>query len=438
MESHTEAEPEGLWDAVQAGLEAGPGFVAGPAPQAAAGSRRRRVAAGWWFAAGGSLAAAAAVALAVFLWKPAPEAPTAASPVPEGRLAQELPAAGEPGRELPGAGSGQELPGAVEPASSDGLPAGQVPQKAGDRAHGNGATGASELVSAGEVPATEWDLAQTPPPQQPQPAPQPAEPSKPEAPRQKESAQEKTEPAPVAPDPWPQAETAPRKRGKVRLSVTSGAYLAQAGVAVSQGYGIPSHPGMTGQTKAAQGDGISVPMLSRNRASTTETSHRQSARLALGVEYAFTPRWSVATGLSYTALRSDFHTLSGETSASTTRHLYYLGVPLNLQWKALEWNRLSINLNAGPMWETAIAARENTVSYIGTMKVSEKEERPSIRDPHWSLNAGVGVQYQLLRYGAVFLQPGLSWHLPGSGAVESWYTAHPLSPEFTFGFKFTF
>ena len=415
LESHAEAEPEGLWDAVQAGL------AAELAPQAAgaAASRRRRVAV-WWYTAGGSLAAAAAVALAVFLWKPAPEAPVTVSPVPEGRLAQEIPVAQEPV---------QELPGAVEPASSDGLPAGQVPLKAGDRAHGNGTTGPSEPISAGQVPPTKQDVAQTP---------QPAEPSQPEASRQKEPAPEKTEPAPVAPDPWPQAETAPRKRGKVRLSVTSGAYLAQAGVAVSQGYGIPSHPGMTMQTKAVQGGGISVPMLSRNRASTTETSHRQSARLALGVEYAFTPRWSVATGLTYTVLRSDFQTFSGETSASTTRHLYYLGVPLTLQWKALEWNRLSINLSAGPMWETAVAARENTVSYIGSQKASEQEERPSIRDSHWSLNAGVGVQYQLLRYGAVFLQPGLSWHIPGSGAVESWYTAHPLSPDFTFGFKFTF
>lgn len=388
LESHAEAEPEGLWDAVQAGLAA----ELAPQVAGAAASRRRRVAV-WWYTVGASLAAAAAVALAVFLWKPAPEAPVTVSPVPEGRLAQELPAGGEPGQELPGA----------EPAQPYSAPAGQVPP-------------------------TKQDVAQTP---------QPAEPSQPEASRQKEPAPEKTEPAPVIPDQWPQAET-PRKRGMVRLSVTSGAYLAQAGVAVSQGYGIPSHPGMTMQTKAVQGGGISVPMLSRNRASTTETSHRQSARLALGVEYAFTPRWSVATGLSYTVLRSDFQTFSGETSASTTRHLYYLGVPLTLQWKALEWNRLSINLSAGPMWETAVAARENTVSYIGSQKASEQEERPSIRDPHWSLNAGVGIQYQLLRYGAVFLQPGLSWHIPGSGAVESWYTAHPLSPEVTFGFKFTF
>ena len=55
LEGFEEAAPEGLWDAVQAGL-----------------SPKRRVAAGWWYAAGGLLAAAAVV-LAVFLWKPSPQ-----------------------------------------------------------------------------------------------------------------------------------------------------------------------------------------------------------------------------------------------------------------------------------------------------------------------------------------------------------------------------
>ena len=67
MEGYEEAAPEGLWDAVQAGLT----------------PEKRRPLAGWWYAAAG-LAAAAAIVLAVFLWKPA--APV--SLVPEDRIAQ--------------------------------------------------------------------------------------------------------------------------------------------------------------------------------------------------------------------------------------------------------------------------------------------------------------------------------------------------------------
>ena len=55
FEGYTEAAPEGLWEAV----EAGSGAAAG----------RRRIA-GWWYA-GGALLAAAAVVAAVILFRPA-------------------------------------------------------------------------------------------------------------------------------------------------------------------------------------------------------------------------------------------------------------------------------------------------------------------------------------------------------------------------------
>lgn len=407
LEDYTEAAPEGLWDAVLSEVQ----------------PSRRRVAA-WWYAAGAGLAAAAAVVLAVFLWKTPSSVPVAVLPVPEGRLAQEVPAAPE-----------TSLPENPAPETSS---VSQVPFEAGDRIRPKRVMATSEAISAGEVPPLELDLAQTPP-----------EASLPETlPPQKETeaqlpVEAPSEAAVIEPvrEQWP-LEKEPvkevRKRKKMQLGVSSGSYLAQAGPIVTKGYGVPTHPGMAAATKAAQEGGVSVPMLSRNRESTTEASHRQSIRLGVGVDYSFTPRWSVGSGLSYTVLRSDFETQSGETEARTTRHLYYLGIPLQLQWKALEWKRLSINLHAGPMWEMAIAARENTRSYIGGSKWSEQEERPSVRDTQWSLHGGIGVHYQLARHGALFLQPGVSWYFCGSGAVESWYTAHPVSPEFSFGYKFIF
>lgn len=409
LEDYTEAAPEGLWDAVLSEVQ----------------PRRRRVAA-WWYAAGAGLAAAAAVVLAVFLWKTPSSAPVAVLPVPEDRLAQEVPAAPEnPAPETPSAG--------------------QIPFEAGDRIHPKRSTSPASIEV---VPPQEPKLSQTPPEALP-PQPEIEAQSPVEAlPPQKETEAQPQEEAPseaAATEPvreqWPQ-EKEPvkklRKRKKLQLGVTSGSYLAQAGTIVTKGYGVPTHPGMAVATKATQESGVSVPMLSRNRESTTEASHRQSIRLGVGVDYSFTPRWSVGSGLMYTVLRSDFQTHSGETEARTTRHLYYLGIPLSLQWKALKWKRLSISLNAGPMWETAIGARENTRSYIGGSKWSEQEESPSVRDTQWSLHGGIGVQYQLARHGAIFLQPGLSWYFSGSGAVESWYTAHPVSPEFSFGYKFIF
>lgn len=398
LEGYTEAAPEGLWDAVQAGVVA---------------PRKRRGAVVWWSAAA-LVAAAAAILLLVFLPKPAPLQPEVL-PVPENRLVQ---------------GAAPELPTAPLPGTP---PAAAFP-KAFPEIH-------SEAVPEAATDAALDVIPEVTPEMTPEVTPKVASEvtSETEGP---ESLPHETEPQhPVRPDrPTPGANPKihPGAKPRLQFTVTSGAYLAQAGSAVTQGYGISANPGMPMLSKAIGSNPISVPMLRRNQASTTESRHRQSLRLAVGVSYNFTDRWSVASGLSYTVLRSDYNTVSGETATYSTRHLHYLGIPLSLQWKALEWKRLSLYLNAGPMWETAVGARLGSRSYVGAALSSEQAESPSVRDSRWSLNAGVGIQYQLFRRGALFLQPGLSWHIPQADSPESYYTVHPLSPDFSFGYRFTF
>lgn len=390
LEGFEEAAPEGLWDAVQAGL-----------------SPKRRIAAGWWYSAGGLLAAAAVV-LTVFLWKPSPQG----SAVPGDAIAK-ADVAVKPA----------DPPMDADPSASARLSDPARPEAPAGRA----------VAARPELPQNAYVA--------PPPATDAAGPEKGGADSKKPGpAAEPGAAVPLKTPVFP-AEGKPGHRpkkapGRITLQVSTGGYLAQAHSS-SSGYGVPSHPGMPGAFTKAAGD-VNVWMLSRNRTSNTESSHRQSLRLSLGVNYEFVPRWSVGTGLTYTVLRSDYSTVSGETTANTTRHLHYLGVPLNLQWRVFQWNALSINLTAGPLFEAAVGSRENTRTFIGGNHSEDLIQRPQVKDFRWSLTAGVGVQYQLFRHGAVFLQPGLSWHLPGTGEIESYYTLHPLSFDFTFGYRFTF
>lgn len=420
LEGFEEAAPEGLWDAVQAGL-----------------SPKRRIAAGWWYAAGGLLAAAAVV-LAVFLWKPSPQG----SAVPGDPLAKadivptKAPADVSTPADPPMDTDLSDPAWLSDPARPEVTRLTQNRPKTRLSDHSGDPTNAKSTQNAyvAQPPAT--DAAGS---GDANAAADAAGPEKGGA--DSKEAIPATEPAPNPSRPDAPEDRKPSRRpkkapGRVSLQLSTGGYLAQAHAA-SSGYGVPSHPGMpVGFTKA--GNDVNVWMLSRNRASDTESSHRQSLRLSLGVNYAFTPRWSVGTGLTYTVLRSDYSTVSGETTTNTTRHLYYLGIPLNLQWTAFRWRALSIGLNAGPLFQAAVGSRENTRSYIGDNHSENLVQNPQVKDFRWSVTAGVGVQYQLFRHGAVFLQPGFSWHLPGTGEIESYYSLHPLSFDFTFGYRFTF
>jgi len=368
MEGYEEAAPEGLWDAVQAGV-----------------SRRKVV---WWPWAAGLVAAA--VVLAVFLWKPSVSAIPAKTPfgllaVPSERLA-----------DVPRAPKAPVL--CTNPAE----PSPRAPE--------------------GPVSCTSQEESAPRAPKEPDPCT-----GTPEQPAVQQ-------PAPVV---WPAEPERPRsKAGRVQITVTSGGILlAQAPGSISKGYGVPVNPGM--ETPMVKG-GITTDFLSRNRESTTETKHSRLPRISLGIHYEFAPRWSVGSGLTCSSLQSDYTTLSGTTETRNTRYLYYLGVPLNLQYRVLEWKRLALYLSAGPMVETAVGARQNTRSYVSGTLASERFGPVECKDWRWSLNAGAGLQLRLFRKGSLFVQPGVSWHFPGSGKVESYYSAHPLALEMDFGARWDF
>ena len=356
-----------------------------------AGAARPKVL--WWPWAAGVVAAAAAVVIGVFLWRTAPSAiPSADVPFGDGLLC------------VPS----ERLVYVSHPSSG--------PMRV--------VAPAAPVASAEPAASMEADTCST--------AVAPEKPS----PVTKEKTVLPEEPQ-VS---WFEEPVKPRRKpGHVEITVTSGGFLlAQAPGTVMKSYGVAYNPGMGNTVPVVKGGGITTQMLSRNRETTTESNHRRLPRISVMVNYEFVPRWSVGTGITYSVLRSDYTALSGTTETRTERYLHYLGIPLNIQYRAWEWRGFSLYLSGGPMVETAVGARVETRSFVSGKPASEQWETLSCRDWFWSLNAGAGLQFKIARETALYLQPGLSWHIPGGHHIESSYTARSLSFEMDFGVRWSF
>jgi len=396
LEGLEEAAPEGLWDAVQAGVR--------PA--------RRRVAAGWWYAAA-ALAVAAAVVLAVLLWKPAdssapgaPVAPVLVSPVPEGRLVE-----GSVPETLPSVlETHPEAPKPPVPCSSAPILAVEAPQTP------------DSCLSADDKPERE---------QKPV-SPLPEE--------EKNASREQNEPqtlpkkpAPqVEPVRWPTGAPAKKRKGVWQVGVSGGGLLAQAS-STSAGIGLPFP-----DTKAST---IPIDALTRNVASTTESRHRQGLRGSVLINYRFAKRWSVGTGLSVSSLISEFTTTAGNSIQATIQNTLYLGIPLNVQFNILDIRRFQLYATGGPMVELPFYRHTSTGQWVGSQTVESSSSQPRIRpfDPQgwrWSVNLAAGVQFQLFSHGALFVQPGVCWHIPGQGTEEDVYSSRPVAFDLNLGFRF--
>ena len=411
LEGYTEAEPEGLWDAVQAGVE----------------PKKRRVAAAWWYAGGALLAAAAVVAAVVLLWPVTPSADVTLVP---GNVVAETatnPAEAADGKD--------RVP--LETIASRGCNGRGPALLGGVRDSGQVERETTVLPAAEESTDTTQEIQGVVEPEEkvePEETVEPAETAEPV----------KVEPAkPIETDPF--AETKPekprRKRPatRVQVGISTTGYLGQAATSTQNGVGIPSNPGMRTLTKASSaGQYFSPSMFSRNKASTTETDHYQNSRIALGIRFNIDYRWGIETGLVSSTLTSNFDTTVGNSRSVTERSITYAGIPLYLCYNAFEWKRFSLYLSAGPMYEFSTSTNTSQKESNGFNQLKSNDDHSLYKDDKWSLNANVGLQLGIFSRSAIFVQPGWSYHFKDNSSLETFYTEHPSAFNFTFGYRILF
>ena len=378
LEGYTEAEPEGLWDAVQAGV----------AP------KKRRIAAAWWWTGGGILAAAAAIALFVLLRPVTPE--PSVTVVPGNALA----VVDEPVVDVVIPDTPPVIPDTpvVLPDTPVVIP--DTPAVIPD-------IPAVILDTPAVIPGT----------------------SSPLIPGSDLESPATRKPLPI----------------KVQISLSTTGYMGQLAQSSSASVGLPTTPGMrlsaapATKSTAGIGNGSTIlMMLGRNKASTTDATHKQSARFALGVRIGLYGPWGVESGIVSSTLTSEFTSRAGSNSDFTTRTIRYLGIPMYASYNLYQNKRIGIMLNAGPMYE--FSRKTNTVKqiFIDNKWTGETTDKTLYDDSKWSMNLGAALQLRTGKHGALYVQPGFSYHFPDNSTLETFYTARPAAFSITFGYNFLF
>ena len=417
FEGYTESEPAGLWSAVRAGVGAG----------------RRRVAA-WWYAGGALLAAAAVVALVV-LFRPAAD-PSVVNVSTGDLVAEDV--TSEAAEEAPVAaadGIGSET------AATLGTNSPKI-----DRFSGAPVNNLSAGVERSETVSDPIPSA----------APNPSVPAVADGASAAETIADTETPesvsgngqttVPLEREPWKSRQ--PRERQRTRIKIQAGVYggalMAQN---VSQSGQQAAHvASMMGsapaiQTKSMSGAATTFnpSIINRNKPSTTESNHRQSARFGAGIKVNFLPRWGVETGIVGTTLNSSWETTTGNSVQTIEQEMHYLGIPLYLHFNALEWEGLSLYLAAGPMYEFTNETSETWSTKLNGKLVSSAADQSLQKDSRWSANIAAGLQLEFMENNAIYIQPGFSYHFPHRNVdgldLQNYYTAKPAAFNLTIGYR---
>lgn len=221
-----------------------------------------------------------------------------------------------------------------------------------------------------------------------------------------------------------------------RWSVSTGAMggLGASGTTTAYGdYLVLSCPGVMDTKDSPMLDMSSV---NRDEETKTEYEHHLPIRIGLSVAYALTDRLSISSGLTYTRLSSDIKDASRESKYIGEQRLHYVGIPVNVSYKVASSRWISLYGTAGVLAEKCVSGttdegyvENNTMKYTNTHDISSKPLQMSI-------NAGVGIQFDIIDNVGIYAEPGLSYYFDDGSALQTIYKEKPLNFNLNVGVRF--
>lgn len=151
--------------------------------------------------------------------------------------------------------------------------------------------------------------------------------------------------------------------------------------------------------------------------------HHVPIRIGLNVEKRINKHIGIATGITGTYLLST--PADNYLSRSNNQHIYYIGVPIKLNYHFVNGRRLSLYWTNGAEAEKCVYAKRDG-------------ERLHINKIQMSVNSALGAQYMLLPNFSIYAEPGVSYYWGNGTNIETYRTENPFSLDFHIGLKLNY
>lgn len=182
---------------------------------------------------------------------------------------------------------------------------------------------------------------------------------------------------------------------------------------------------------------LGIGIFNQGKSVKTEYKHRLPVRVGLNVAYRLTDRLSVESGVSYTRLSSDMKDGTKDNYSSGSQKLDYIGVPLNVKYRAFAYRRLSLYASAGLLTEKCVSGKATHEYVISGEKKKRETEDVAAKPWQLSVNAALGAQFDVLRNVGVYVEPGVSYYFDDHSPLSTIYKEKPLNFNLNLGVRYT-
>lgn len=182
---------------------------------------------------------------------------------------------------------------------------------------------------------------------------------------------------------------------------------------------------------------LGIGIFNQGKSVKTKYKHRLPVRVGLNVAYRLTDRLSVESGVSYTRLSSDMKDGTKDNYSSGSQKLDYIGVPLNVKYRAFGYRRLSVYASAGLLTEKCVSGKTTHEYVISGEKKKHEAEDVAAKPWQLSVNAALGAQFDVLRNVGVYVEPGVSYYFDDRSTLSTIYKEKPLNFNLNLGVRYT-
>lgn len=159
----------------------------------------------------------------------------------------------------------------------------------------------------------------------------------------------------------------------------------------------------------------------------SSVKHRQPVRVGVTFAYGVTEKVAVESGLTYTNLSSDRVDGTENSYFATSQSLHYVGIPLNVKYKAYDKKQLTVYATAGVLAEKRVSGKIDETFVVDDQPVQTTHETVKSKPLQMSVNAAVGVQLNVTDNIGVYAEPGVSYYYKDGSGIKTIYQEKPCN-----------
>lgn len=171
----------------------------------------------------------------------------------------------------------------------------------------------------------------------------------------------------------------------------------------------------------------------------TRRSYGKPLQLGLSFSKRLTDRWSMDFGLRMTR-----HTTSLQTGGSDTTNIserqrtVFLGVPVGATYSFMDSGRWTLYGTAGVGLDIPLYGTAERRYNIDNKLVYSRKVRLDLPRWQWSVNAGVGIGYNITPHLQLYFSPHLTWYVPNGSQTTTQWNDKPLQLSLPVGIRIVF